>query len=190
MSSEGKIWLKSVATVAVMIALAALMSLYESPRERQVKQMLAAQQQAQAARAEHGHAIAPRYSDLMGRWRNMGVGSLPFQGTEPGEYYPREGGSGFYKTLQGDGWFTDFEPMDRRDVPLDTRLVYMVHVSNDAAKGCGEKLEDFTKLPAKCFVEEKIITWPELKQFLWVQIKDPEKTFGETERFLRSRSQQ
>lgn len=76
MTREGKIWLKSLATVAAIVALAALAALYESPRERQVKQRLARQQQQAQLGAEQAQTTAPRYANLIDYWRNMGVGSL------------------------------------------------------------------------------------------------------------------
>lgn len=192
MTREGKTWLKSLATAAFILGLAALASL--TP-ERQIKQTLPQQPQitTQTATpdlvAEPTPAPAPTTADLKDYWKHFGVAGRNFRDTKPGEFGGGEGGLVSVKTFSNQMWSVDFEPLDRRDVPLDQRLVYMAQVSSDSSEKmlCGAALPDFQTAPARCIVQEKIFTWKQTRSFFRGKIKDHKANFASIEIFLRKR---
>lgn len=124
--------------------------------------------------------------DLKGSYTRFGVMGSPFQWrVKNGDWDHLEGGINFFKTYNGQVWFSHFE-LDMR--PLEVRKVYLVRLSGDKKIGCGELLPDYTTAPARCIAEERILSWAEAKRFLSGQIHDGPKIMDALEREYRGRS--
>lgn len=130
-------------------------------------------------------AAAPP-ADLKGTYTTFGVSSDVFtSAVKRGEAENLEGGVNYFKTHDGQVWFSHFEA-DLR--PLDERLVYLVRISADKTKGCGEALPNFQPAPAQCVVEEKTLSWSDAKKFLRGKIKDGNRFLGYLETAYRART--
>ena len=130
-------------------------------------------------------SFASEPPNLKNSYTTFGImGSVFAWKVRNGDWDHLEGGVNYFKTNKGEVWFSHFEADTR---PLDVRKVYLVRVSADKKIGCGESLHDYEPAPAKCVVEERILSWANAKQFLRAQIHDGDRVMNTLEVDYRAR---
>jgi hypothetical protein len=123
-------------------------------------------------------------ADLKDYWKRIPISSNIYRDRyKLGEVDDSRSPHVIYKTFDGPVWFVDFAP-EYRDTPLNQRLVYLVLLSSDLAKGCGYAMEEFQPAPEQCFVEDKIMRWKDARDFLAPQVSS-NAGWRDLEQYLR-----
>ncbi len=129
----------------------------------------------------------PKASEYKGHWKSLGISGSDFYGPT-GEPLGGEGGLVIFRLKNGQVWQADFElPRDYR--PIKKRWVYLSHLSSDANKGCGTEIGRFSSVPQGCLVEEKVITFNDVKRFLSPKLNEGRAVFRQLEEFYKARDE-
>ena len=135
--------------------------------------------------------LGPRFTsingaELMGFWNEFGIAGDLF----PGNDQPK-GTVNLWleslaevKTFSGEVWYIHFDPSGDHK-PLGTRRIYMVLLSGDQARGCGNYIEH---LQSNCIVLEKVLTWEETQDFFREKISNPNDEFEKLRKFAEAKS--